>query len=164
MKKQEFTAYIKWGYSDDDLEEAQLPSEFIRAKKVWESNGNMDEACDSLSKFLVCCFVPDNIFADLKEIIQLEDDCRAELVQVISADFSLGNLPRVKAEARFRLPVKVELTPEELRKWEEGNDMLDSGVVFEWRIPGLDDDVFLLLTNHSDHGFVLSATPGIESA
>lgn len=150
-----FEAWIKWGYSNDDVEEDHLPPEFREAKRLWQEE-RIEEAGSLIAPFIRCVFISSNLNGEVTEILDVPDEVEATEVSVYGLDFSETNLPKVKASAKFVLQVTTPLTQERLNEWQEENDMLDNGVSFEWSIEGVDEDLDLCSWNHSGLGMQLA--------
>ena len=147
-----FEANIKWGSANDDIDTEQLPSEMLEAKALWDAKD--ERAFALVSKFIRCAFVPDNIFGDISDILDLDDEVEAETIVVTGVDFAESNLPKVCAYAHFKLSVVDGIGESEIEEWQDSNDMLDVGVSFEWNFPELsDDDLDIYSWDHQGLGF-----------
>ena len=153
-KEETFEANIKWGVANDDIDPEQLPSEFVEAKSLWEAKD--ERAFVLVSKFIRCVFIPDNIFGDISEILDLDDEVEAETIVVTGLDFSKSNLPRVCAYAHLKLSVVDGFGQSEIEEWQDDNDMLDVCISFEWNLPDLsDDDLDIYSWDHEGLGFAI---------
>jgi hypothetical protein len=157
-KQNSFEANIDWGSVSEDVDLEKLPAEFSLAKELW-SKKQVEKACELISPFLSCNFIPDNGDGDLSEIFQIQDEVSAAVITVTGVDFSESNVPKVRAIAKFQLPSKKKLTSEKISEWEEENSMLDNCIAFEWGgLKSIDDDfaeLDLALFNHEGLSFTL---------
>jgi len=155
-----FEAVIDWGSVSDDVDLEKLPREFSLAKELW-SKKQLQKACELLTPFLSCSFIPSNGDGDLKSILDVEDDISATTITISGLDFSETNLPKVNATAKFQLPSEKKLTGEVISEWEDENSMLDSCIVFEWGgLKSVDDDLAeldLALFDHEGLSFALAS-------
>lgn len=151
-----FQATIKWGFCDAEPDAKTLPNEFADAKRLWaEKNPN---AFTILEKFLRCYFIPVNVFCDCSEILDIEDDVEATNVQVYGADFKGRELPQVKAIAFFDIETKGNISCAAFEAWQEEHEQLDNGVVFQWDLIDIDEDVWLI--NHEGLSFEMVSLSG----
>lgn len=119
MPKVRFTAKIEWGKCDSDVSPSELPGEFTEAKKLWESKdpANLQNAASLLAGFLRCTFIPSNLFADVDDILVIDDDVNADKVEITGLDFSSSSLPSVKAVSEFSFEANGELSQDKLDAW-----------------------------------------------
>jgi hypothetical protein len=153
----DFIAYIKWGAPDEQpADEDSVPESLRKAKKLWEAAGGREgkdptklkEICELTAKALKCCFLKCNLtkLTDEKDDL-LSEEVEGKDVVVLGVDFSDGLIPSVKAQARLKIAFKKPfLSEEDIRAWEEENDYLDAGVVFQFDTE--DPDYFGALFNH----------------
>ena len=173
--KQEFAlfdAWIKWGCCDQVIPQELLPREFIEAKRIWEWGRQEDEALDKLAEslpsqqvaerrtarlkqldvacnlvasFVTCSFNTENLDADVSAILQVPEQTNAQNVDVFGLDFSSGELPAIRANARFQFRPARTLSTKIITEWEERNGvLLVSGISFSWNIPEVDDWLLML--------------------
>jgi len=154
-----FEAQIKWGYSNDDLKMQDLPIEFSEAKKLWATKDekNIMRAGELIAPFVTCLFLGSNCDGDLSELFESDmEELDASSVLIYGLDFSVSNLPKVKASAVFeKIATRGKLTEQKLDEWQESNGYLDNCISFEWAIDGVDEDLDLRSWNHSGLGFRL---------
>lgn len=148
-----FTADIKWGYCNDDVDINLLPSDFMQAKKLWSTKTTEDlaKAFELMKPYITCLFIDGGCNGDLSEIFsQNMDEIVGNNVTVYGLDFGESNLPKVRAFSRFEnIKTNGHLNVDRLDAWQDENGYLDNCVSFEWRIDGLDEDLDLCSWNHS---------------
>jgi hypothetical protein len=150
-----FEANIKWGNANDDFSFDELPQEFLKAKEL-QASGN-DECLSILLPFLTCLFLPENIFGDIEDVFELdEDEITCNKLLITALDFSQTNIPKVKATAYFELNLNSDFDFDELDEWQDENDMLDNGISFEWEIPTIDEDADVRSLGHEGLSFEVS--------
>ena len=152
-------AVINWGYSNDDIDVENLPTEFIDAKKLWATKkpSNIKKAGELIAPFIACIFIESNCDGDLSELFsQSMDEIEADYVNVYGLDFSESNLPKVKVSARFSgISSNGLLDKKRLDVWQDENGFLDSCISFEWRLEGVDEELDLRSWNHTGLSFLL---------
>ena len=92
-------ADIKWGSSDEGIDATDMPNELLDAKRAWAKND--PKAFALVAPFLRCAFVPSAISGNIAEILNIADDIWAVSITVYGVDFSVSNLPKIKASAYF---------------------------------------------------------------
>lgn len=152
-------AVINWGYSNDDIDVENLPTEFIDAKKLWATKkpSNIKKAGELIAPFIACIFIEGNCDGDLSELFsQSMDEIEADYVNVYGLDFSESNLPKVKVSARFSgISSNGLLDKKRLDVWQDENGFLDSCISFEWRLEGVDEELDLRSWNHTGLSLLL---------
>lgn len=154
-----FEAYIKWGYSNDDIDMKDLPREFADAKTLWAA-GDEDSimrAGELIAPYVTCLFIGSNCDGDLSKLFKSDMyELEASAVRIYGLDFADSNLPKVKASVVFEnINTQGKLTKKRLDVWQEENGYLDNCISFEWKIPDIDEDLDLCSWNHSGLGFDL---------
>ena len=113
-----FEANIKWGNTNDDFSFDALPPEFLKAKDLQASGSN--ECLSILLPFLTCYFLHENIFGDIEELFELdEDEITCNKLLITGLDFSESNIPKVKATAFFELNVNSDFDFDKLDEWQD---------------------------------------------
>jgi len=145
-------ASIKWGSAGSAVPLEKIPDELKDLKFLLQKN--REDALDTVGRYLTCCFIPSNLNIDgenWSEIFDFDwfEEIWADRVYVQNVSLQEDDLPAVRASANFDLPIKIGVTTDILREWEEKYDMLDNAVVFEWKLPGIWDEV-------TDYDMVLS--------
>jgi hypothetical protein len=126
----------------DDFE--SLPIEFKEAFDLWQEDGekNFEKIVSLLEGFLAGHFVAENIY-DHEEFFAFESFPEAESyeLQLVGVSFEDATpLPKVKTQARFRVPfsddVNFESLEEDLK--DKGSHLCDC-ISFRWVLDELDD-------------------------
>jgi hypothetical protein len=153
--KRKFVAEIEWGYSNDDIDDDRLHPDLKEAKRLWKKKDKA--AFPLIAKHIRCVFLPDSVSGDIAEILEVDDEIVSREISLTGADFSDGNLPKVKATAEFMIPVVEGVGQDEVDEWQDSNDMLDNAISFEWDFPELDEeDLDLASWNHEGLSFALA--------
>jgi hypothetical protein len=151
--KKTFFAEIKWGICDGNPNLDDLPEDFKKAKKELERKSS--DSFQLLAPFLRCVFVRSNLIYDISDlIIEKGDEFEAVKVTILGVDFDQGNLPAVRAAAKFIIDCDKHLTKPIFDEWQEENEMLDSAISFQWALPE-EINFDLSLSNHKGLSFYL---------
>ena len=126
----------------DDFE--SLPSEFKEAFDLWKEDGekNFEKIVLLLEGFLAGHFVAENIY-DFEEFFEFESFPEAESheLQLVGVSFEDATpIPKVKTQARFRVPFADDVNFESLEEDLEakGSHLCDC-ISFRWILDELDD-------------------------
>ena len=170
LLKQCLYANIKWFSPSEQPQDLQrLPTQFLKAKKLWDSNknDNIDAIIGLLSKYVRARFIASNInnweelFPDPENLGFIEIESTS--VKVVGIDFGRTPIPFCKAEATFTVNVSHEFSSINLDDWQEENGRLTDGVVFYWDIPETNGTVGLDLTGGDNSGVECVALGDVSS-
>jgi hypothetical protein len=136
-----FYATMNWfEVTEQPLSLEDLPSEFAKAKVLWESNKstNNKKIILLLEPYLKAALVLDNV-TNWETLFgsNLDDPSpviEAEKIKLVGIDFSAEPIPMCQAEASFKVQLIKNPATFDLEEWQFENAPLSAAVSFRWDV------------------------------
>jgi hypothetical protein len=152
MKNKIIYTNVEWFSATDDPDKNSIPNKIIEAKNVWNANGgkSTSEICSLVSKFIKCKFIAEN-FDGWENFFYNKNygEFCAVKVNVVGVEFSIKNLPLIRAEAWINVLIQEKISEDDLDNWLESEWGLQTGIIWNWEFDGNDGDLDLTMMENS---------------
>lgn len=126
---------------------SDLPPCFAAAYDLWtsDSDGNLENIIALLESYLTASFYPARIQGPPDIVFSPSEDYPVKItashIKLLGVDFSVNPIPLATAEALFDIPLHAAFeNANDLARCQRQRIFLESGVVFGWNVPLLNQD------------------------